>query len=357
MLENILKSQGPARSFSNIILACLLGIFVSACGGGGGGGSSGGPDIAEGRFFDSPVEGLGYSSGSISGVTDASGTFQYEVGQSVSFFIGGIQLGTITPADIITPIELVSGATDENHPIVINILRFLQTLDQDGNPDNGIMISDVVTGLAADAGVDFSLSVEDFAANGDIQILIAELTGADGVARLLVDIAAAQEHFRETLANLMSDPPPPGPTNTLTLTGDDAATYGNELVLTEFAYGRGDLTGLEQSLIATNDNVLQAITDGIVDEDAVANGIVFISSAPGISMRINVNGVSGLYLLGCTDISGTATPCDEISFNVANRTITFTDAVVQPSTSSENVLGTAPMTINGQLEWTAADEP
>jgi len=349
MCKNIFKTKGHVRSFISISLICLVGIFASACGGGG---SSSGTDIAEGVFLDSTVEGLGYRSGDITGVTDVEGTFRYEVGQPISFFLGGIQLGTVTAKARMTPIDLIAEAINASHPAVINLLRFLQTIDSDNDPANGIQISTLTTEMATGLDIDFTLSVIAFADSGAVQTAVSELTGVNGAARELISEKEALDHFQTTLDFIEDNPLP----NVLTLTGDDAATYGSELNLTEFAFGTPVIVGPIPSLIATNDGVLQHVLNGTNDPSVAANAIVFISSDVGISMRINVNGESGLYLMACVDRTGAATLCENIELDVDNRTITFTDTVVQPSTSSTNTLGTAPLTLNGTLAWTAADD-
>ena len=123
-----------------IALCALAAAALSSCGGGGDGGP--GPALeGEGRFLDSPVEGLEYSSGDISGVTDSWGTFAYDAGEgTVRFFIGDIVLGEGAAHATMTPVSLVAGAEDETDPTVTNIARFLLTLDDDADPANGILI-------------------------------------------------------------------------------------------------------------------------------------------------------------------------------------------------------------------------
>ncbi len=144
--------------------ACLafMAIALSACGGSGGSSSSAPdpvdpppttnpPQSATGIFLDSAVEGLSYSSGALSGFTDVDGRFEYEVNNTVIFSIGSIAIGAALGADTITPIELVDGAEDETDDEVVNILRFLQTLDNDANPDNGIQITSIMRDSAVDS--------------------------------------------------------------------------------------------------------------------------------------------------------------------------------------------------------------
>ena len=156
----------------------LLSAIVTACGGGGGGGGDNSFPPLTGTFYDSEVSGLRYRAEKYSGTTNSLGQFTYYPGDEIEFMIGdkiiGITKGrqTLTPVDVVNDwyskvadgytIEgrnntFVENNTDEDsdNPIytlsstqkdqaVINLVRMLMTLDSDGNPDNGIHISDEV---------------------------------------------------------------------------------------------------------------------------------------------------------------------------------------------------------------------
>ena len=86
------------------ILLSMSLVILAACGGGGGG--SGGSSSSTntnltGQFIDAPVEGLYFvSSTGVTGTTDASGTFQFKAGDTVTFKIGGangLELAAVTP--------------------------------------------------------------------------------------------------------------------------------------------------------------------------------------------------------------------------------------------------------------------
>ena len=95
-----------------------------------------------------------YSTATLSGTTDADGTFTYFPSEVVSFYIGDILIGSAEGQDILTPLEFVPDAEDASHPEVTSILRFLQSLDEDGDPDNGITISQLtITQAASQDGV------------------------------------------------------------------------------------------------------------------------------------------------------------------------------------------------------------
>ena len=192
----------------------LLSVALVACGGGGGGGSSdggggggtggGGTVTNTGIFVDSTVEGLRYVTDSLEGQTDAGGRFNYRPGETVGFYVGDILIGAATGALELSPIDLVPGATNENHPTVTNIARFLQTIDDDGNPSNGIRITEVVADLARGQSINFNQSISAFENDGAVQVLVSSLTSATAAgARSLVPASVAQGHLRSSLLGLL----------------------------------------------------------------------------------------------------------------------------------------------------------
>ena len=150
--------------------------------------------VATGVFRDSTLTGVGYRSGSHTGVTDNHGQFTYEVGQSITFFVGGINLGTaLNPKGLMTPVDLVAHGTGTS-TYVVNVVRFLMLLDRDGDPSNGIEISPAVTAAAAGwSQIDFN--------SGDLPAvlatIIAEANSADAAVHTLPDAATAQAFLRD----------------------------------------------------------------------------------------------------------------------------------------------------------------
>ncbi len=191
----------------------ILSATLTACGGSSSSSSNDGdtpppdtPQTAQGIFLDSAVEGLGYTSGALSGFTDNAGTFEYEDGQSVTFTIGDIVIGTTNGADTLTPLELIATASDASNPAVINIARLLQTLDDDGDPDNGILILPSVRELAVDQAINFDQSVDAFTDDGNVQTVVSTLTTMTSAgARMLIDAATASAHLNATLDGLNDD--------------------------------------------------------------------------------------------------------------------------------------------------------
>lgn len=152
------------RLFPRISTSLVLSLALAGCFGGGSGSST-----HKGRFIDSPVSGLGYHSGdpAASSLTDEAGQFTYQRGQTVTFFVGDIVLGSAAGSPIITLRSLTGGAAGDSLPnAAINIGRLLLTLDADADPSNGIQLSNATTALAAGlpalSKLDFDLPPELF---------------------------------------------------------------------------------------------------------------------------------------------------------------------------------------------------
>ncbi len=193
-------------------LILILGFAIFAlqgCGGDSDGGDSPvitTPDVQSiddaksGIFVDSPVSGLGYITGDQAGITDLLGGYTYEEGNSIRFFIGDVVLGEAHVGPMLTPINLVPNAVDEMDPTVTNIARFLQTLDDDADPANGITISEVVRSNSLGKSIDFNQSIAEFESDGDVQITVADLTSmTQAGARLLIPAEEAQENMRSAV--------------------------------------------------------------------------------------------------------------------------------------------------------------
>lgn len=128
------------RQAIGLVSSVLAAFVLTGCGGGSGGTVDPNTGLSTATFIDSPVEGLEFESATQkNGITDSKGNFIYKEGESISFHIGNLYLGTAKPKNgVITPLDLVGTTVDD--PKVINILQVLQTLDSDNNASNGITI-------------------------------------------------------------------------------------------------------------------------------------------------------------------------------------------------------------------------
>ncbi len=148
-----------------------------------------------GYLVDSPVENLGYRTATHSGRTDAQGKYLYEEGETVTFFICDLEFPPVPATGYITPFDM-AGTTDVTNSTVINIATFLQTLDQDGNADNGIFIPEVLHNCSNNivAPVNFGSSTAAFAADPVVTNTV-ENSGSQNTE--LLDPNACMDHLLE----------------------------------------------------------------------------------------------------------------------------------------------------------------
>lgn len=180
--------------FKNYLI-CASVLFLASCGGGNGSGTpTSPPATSTGVFLDSPVEGLHYQTATQSGTTNSLGEYDYIPGETVTFSVGGIILGSSIAAPVVTPLSLVPGAVDAADPIVNNIVRFLLSFDNDANPDNGISIPATIATASSGLSVDFTAA--DLSADTGIASLLTTFPTI-----ILVEAIVAQNHFNGTLVS------------------------------------------------------------------------------------------------------------------------------------------------------------
>ena len=162
--------------------------------------------INQGIFLDSPVQGLHYESDTQSGITDENGYFHYKDGEMILFSMGGIFMGEALAGNMMTPIDLVPDAMDETHPTVTNMLRFMQTLDVDNNPENGITFPVHILDELEGRPIHFDMDPAEFEHHVDIEMFMDTIHGMDEnyAGRTMVSIEDAQEHMRNTMTNMMN---------------------------------------------------------------------------------------------------------------------------------------------------------
>lgn len=96
-------------------------------------------------YIDSAVSGVSYTCGTQEGITGVDGSFTFEVGSSCTFYLGDIKLRDVNAG------LLVDGANVYETDVAI--ARILQSLDTDGNPDNGITINAAILEALATEGI------------------------------------------------------------------------------------------------------------------------------------------------------------------------------------------------------------
>jgi hypothetical protein len=185
--------------FVPVIGAACASLLV-ACGGGG----SSTPATYTGVFNDSPVNGLAYScapSGQ-AGTTQGGGTFTYAAGDTCTFSLGAVTLGSAAAGELVTPVELVAGGTP-SHATVINIVQLLTTADDDGDPSNGINIPDAVITAAANwTGVNVQSGTFD--TDGAVAQMVADMYAAGAFSSTLTSSIVAAAHIEATASCVYS---------------------------------------------------------------------------------------------------------------------------------------------------------
>jgi len=185
------------KAYNLILSAAAVAVIMSGCGGGSS--SSNTPIVEEnspvaelaqlqsGRFIDSAVQGLQYTCNPSAriGITDASGIFTCNSGDVISFYIAQNLIGHAMLNGIITPNTFFPN----NTRAALNLAQLLQTLDVDGNPDNGIVIDNEKAARLLNRGLDF----QDASFDDDVESYLSEV---------LVNEEAARQHFEASLLAL-----------------------------------------------------------------------------------------------------------------------------------------------------------
>ncbi|HEV7929862.1 MAG TPA: adhesin, partial [Nitrosospira sp.] len=178
----------------------VLLLALAACDGGEkrGGNRAGKPETGPttGILTDAAVAGVGYvSSSGAAGTTDERGSYKYNHGDTVEFKLGSMILGKVKGAAIVTPIELAA----DNPNRLKNILVLLQSLDVDGNPENGISIP-AGAAAAVSAALDLDRDFAGFGSSAELQ-KAREAGGIAGPAKALEQAGA---HFLSQGMSLLS---------------------------------------------------------------------------------------------------------------------------------------------------------
>ncbi|MGI9273958.1 MAG: hypothetical protein ACR2PT_03745 [Endozoicomonas sp.] len=186
-------------------------LLLAACGGSSGSSSSGSSsDPLTGQFLDSPVANIGYRTASQEGTTNDNGEFRYRAGEKIRFFIGAVELPEVDADETVTPLEIAQAEVSDNnagvdHPVAVNIARLLQTLDEDGDPDNGINIPGGAKAIAdalASPNMNFNQDPDAFGQAQEILDFIRRVDRPDNPGQSRKGLRSkgdAVKHFKEQL--------------------------------------------------------------------------------------------------------------------------------------------------------------
>ena len=191
-----MKTENTLRTVRNSLLCFFTALgagFLVACGGGGGGDVGGGGSVSTfpAYLVDAPVEGAEYSGPTrpVKDVTGKDGEFEASDGV-FEFSVGATTLGSVrlSSSSAVTPADFIG--VDEAK--AIEIARIMQALDFDGDPQNGISISQSAReGLTVDLFTRLTVT-------GAISVTLG------GVNLTIPSASAASVHFVATRQCLFS---------------------------------------------------------------------------------------------------------------------------------------------------------
>ena len=154
--------------------------------------------VQKGQLIDSAIRNVEYTTNSISGLTNFNGTFNYnDTDKTITFRLGNLiiaknfKLSKLNNDNKILPADIIGvnrkNTTDER---IIKLLRVLQSLDNDGNANNGIFIDDNTKGYL----------------NAKINLIDANISTLKNIVKktgkIFISRAKAREHYKRTLKNI-----------------------------------------------------------------------------------------------------------------------------------------------------------
>ena len=178
---------------NKIVVSLVSGVLLllSGCGSDSTGGTT--PVSQSTAFYvDSAIEGVTVDCGASSSVTASDGAFSFNTGAECHFKVGNVLLrteGGVSNGQIVF---------EDN----VRTAQFLQILDMDGNPDNGIHIATQTAEVLAEMGVS-SVPQSD--------VVLAEVEEAMDIANIgyhgkFVTDAEAKAHMEKSYENYFGQP-------------------------------------------------------------------------------------------------------------------------------------------------------
>ena len=123
-----------------------------------------------GRLHAFQIAGIRYETDSVSGTTDAAGTFLYNEGESIRFSVGNVALGEAAAAEQLSLLDLADSprpltnrevaAALENDPSFVRLVAtaiFLASFDDNGDLSDGVLITPEVAALLQSSDIELNV--------------------------------------------------------------------------------------------------------------------------------------------------------------------------------------------------------
>jgi len=178
---------------NKIVLSLVSGVvlLLSGCGSDSAGGTTSVPQSTA-FYVDSAIEGVTVECAGYSSVTASDGKFSYENGAECHFKVGSVLL---RPPEGVNNGQIIFEKNERT-------AQFLQTLDMDGNPDNGIYISTQTATVLAGIGISSVPQNDDLLAD----VYNAMDTADIGYHGKLMTLADAQAHMEKSYEKYFGQP-------------------------------------------------------------------------------------------------------------------------------------------------------
>ena len=305
-----------------LALSIVSALSLTACSGGGDSSTSTSPGSENktthtGTFVDSAVAGLTFKCGETTGITAADGQFTYRNGEQCEFRIGNFLVGktqamTGEGSAIITPYDVT-----DNVDQAIKLAALLQTIDADGDAENGItLLVELVANLPASV---LGLTEQEF------YQAVEQATGKKAVS-----LAQAKGHMDKSLGQ--------------------AKGYHSKAVETVIADARAVADAMEEVNFEEKLAYYQSVLDqGDQSNKDIASlkaliGIFEVVNDPAVAARISVTDSQFSYvdmlpkLLGLLKntatlspaaggITGTTDDTADVLYALAERLVVLSDAL------------------------------
>ncbi|MCK5293097.1 MAG: Ig-like domain-containing protein, partial [Arcobacteraceae bacterium] len=299
--------------------------------------------VLQGTFIDGAVRGLHYETESgIIGTTGKDGEFSYLEGESITFSVGGVIVGTFDADDIAENgfvfLQDVAGVDRANldDDAVVNMAIFLQSIDTNHNPYDGISIPPSIHKALEDQNIDLATATEEDVLNL-IDIVHKNPVTEEEAMTHVYDMLVDYDAFTGEESAVVTD--------TMVTTSDHLLNASDDTITTQ----EDAVLIIEPSDLLENDINETDFNRAISSVDNAEHGTVEIDASGQIVFTpdANYNGEASFSYVTIDEGGGTDTATVNLTITTVND-LPVIDALSTQSLSEDG-------TLSGQITATDAD--